>query len=96
MDLLKNYFMEITWGWVWSIKQSTIIWITEVIARDCARIKYIVTYFNRVKDIWDEIELIDTSVVFNCIDCKSVSIEKNYTVEDIEVSAIFDGMKWNI
>lgn len=49
-----------------------------------------------MKDIWDEIELIDTSVVFNCIDCKSVSIEKNYTVEDIEVSAIFDGMKWNI
>lgn len=42
----------------------------------------IATYFNRIKNIWDEIELVDARVVCNCIDCKNVLVEKNYTLEE--------------
>lgn len=42
----------------------------------------IATYFNNMKAIWDEIDLLDSRVVCSCVDCKCGAVEKNSALEE--------------
>ncbi|XP_075096203.1 uncharacterized protein LOC142174321 [Nicotiana tabacum] len=42
----------------------------------------IATYFNNMKTIWDEIELLDARVVCSCAECKCGASEKNNALEE--------------
>ncbi|XP_075086366.1 uncharacterized protein LOC142169066 [Nicotiana tabacum] len=42
----------------------------------------IATYFNNMKAIWDEIELLDARVVCSCAECTCGALEKNNALEE--------------
>ncbi|XP_019226901.1 PREDICTED: uncharacterized protein LOC109208274 [Nicotiana attenuata] len=42
----------------------------------------IATYFNKIKAIWDEIELLDARTVCICVDCKCGANDKNDALEE--------------
>ncbi|XP_075102415.1 uncharacterized protein LOC142177475 [Nicotiana tabacum] len=42
----------------------------------------IATYFNNMKAIWDEIDLLDSRVVCSCVDYKCGAVEKNSALEE--------------
>ncbi|XP_019229157.1 PREDICTED: uncharacterized protein LOC109210231 [Nicotiana attenuata] len=42
----------------------------------------IATYFNNMKAIWDEIELLDARAICSCAECKCGALEKNSALEE--------------
>ncbi|XP_070017856.1 uncharacterized protein LOC142172634 [Nicotiana tabacum] len=61
----------------------------------------IAIYFNKMKAIWDEIELIDSRGICTCVNCKCGSLEKNHVIEErlqflMGLNEIYTGIRGNI